>query len=116
MIRRSPLKCRNRTARNSSTIGKSSHCKAVPPVTDEQNHSSSLPGTGNRTEILAQPGSTGRHTRVSPLGGAGVSIGRQRTERPGYAPAFRENHVRLVPPCGRWLERLPPPGGENSPV
>src|SRR5438067_7818167 len=116
MIRRSPLNCRNRTAGNSSRIGKSSRCKAVRPVTDEQNHSSALPGRRDRTEILAQPGSTGRHTRVSPVGGAGVSGGRQRTDRPCHAPAFHENYVRLVPPGGPWLERLSPPGGKDPAV
>src|SRR6185437_3843585 len=107
---------RSRTAISSSTTGRSSRCKAVPPVTDEQNHSSNLPGTGDRPEVLAQPGSPGRHGGVSPVGGARIPGGRQRTDRPGDAAAFREDHVRVVFAGGFWSERLSPAGGKDSAV
>ena len=37
------------------------------------------------------------------MGGARVSRGRERVDRPGLAPAFREDHVRLVPAGGLGL-------------
>src|SRR6266545_1741025 len=113
MIPRSPLQCKNRTAKNSSTTGKFSPCKAVPPVTDEQNDSATVPGAGDRPELLAQPGSPGWHARVSPMGGTRVSRGRRRADRPRHAPVFHENHVRLISAGGHWIERLPAPGGKN---
>src|SRR5207248_2455002 len=118
MIRKSRPTCRSKTARNSSTTGTCSPSKAVPPATDEQNHSSALPGSPacRGPRILAQPGSSGGHARISSLGGTRVSVGRQRTDRPGLAPAFHEDHVRLVSAGRLWSERLPPPGGENPAV
>src|SRR5581483_5422016 len=78
-----------RMGRSSCMIGRLSPCKIAPLVIDE-NHSSTLSSAGNRPQILAQFGSTGRDAGVPAMGGARVSRGRERIDRPIHAPHLRQ--------------------------
>src|SRR5882672_5657383 len=113
MTRKKPRGCKSCTAQKWSGIGRLNLCRRVPLVTDE-NDTSNLSGAGIGPQILAQPGSIGGNAGVSSMGGARIPRGRQRVERPGFAAAFCQDHVSLVPLGGRRArQRVPEAGTED---